>query len=155
MLVYMQPYLVNVLNFGPKLIEAAYRRVPEPARQEPTHPGRFSPNEVLAHLADWEGIFLDRMRRTVADPSYKIVPEDEGERAEREGYGDWDQEKSLELFRQRRAETQTFASGLSEEQMEILANHPELGPTRIGDLANMLLGHDLYHLEQLEQAARP
>jgi hypothetical protein len=150
----MQPYLANVLNFGPTLIEAAYRRVPKDSTSKPTHPGRFSPNEVLAHLADWEGIFLERMRQSVRDPRYQIVPEDEGERAERERYKKWDPEETIKLFRQRRAESQSFIANLSQDQLEILANHPELGPTRIGDLANMLLGHDLYHLQQLEDASR-
>ncbi len=147
----MNPYLTNVLDVGPRVTARLCRRLATDQWDTPTGPGRFSPREVLAHLADWEPIFLARMRQAVEEPGSVIEPYDEGQRAIDNDYAGQDPDSNLAAFGRSRGETLAWLKGLEPAQMESHVAHPERGSMTVADMANMLLGHDLYHLDQLSE----
>jgi uncharacterized damage-inducible protein DinB len=145
----MNPYLFPGLEFGPKVVEQLLSRI-EPSRfDHPTHQGRFSPREVLAHLADWEPILLARMQATKESGGGTITGIDEGERAIEQNYAKTDPFEQARLFRSRREKTIAWLKTVGEEDWNLTAIHNERGPQTLYDQANMLLGHDLYHIAQL------
>ncbi|MCW5936482.1 MAG: DinB family protein [Fimbriimonadaceae bacterium] len=149
----MHPYLTNVLEFGPKLMAYSCRRLPTESWDEPTGPGRFTPREILAHLADWEPVFLARMQQAVRLPGSVLKVWDEGQWAIDHRYAESDPEASLAAFAKARSETAEFLRKAPIESFAAAALHPEKGLMTVDDMANMLLGHDLYHLEQIEEAS--
>ncbi len=146
----MNSYLVPGLQSSPTIFRALFREVSDERLDQPTAPGRFTPREVIAHLADWEPILRDeRMRDVLEQPGRTVAAYDEGEIAERNRYRESDPEASLQTFAAERAKTVAFVQGLTEAQMDTPMIHPERGTMTIRDLANTMLGHDLYHIEQL------
>ncbi|QYK58448.1 MAG: DinB family protein [Fimbriimonadaceae bacterium] len=145
----MNPYLIQVLGAGPRLMGSLCRRLPREAWDAPTHPGRFTPREVLAHLADWEPILFDRMKTAVASPGARVTAYDEGERAIEQGYKDWPADASLVSWAETRSETVAWLERLGPEQWKLSVEHPEKGAMSVYDMANMFMGHDLYHLDQI------
>ncbi len=121
---------------------------------EPTHPMRFTPREVIAHMADWEEILLERIKLSVIAPGSEIIGIDEGVRAEELGYSKWDWERQIEVFSERRAITIAYFESLNPEQWTNFSNHNEKGKLSADDQANMLLGHDLYHIDQLVEVLK-
>lgn len=147
----MNPYLMHGLSAGPKGIRALMREIHPSKLDVPTHDGRFSPREVVAHLADWEPILLERMKQTKAQPGSTLVPYDEVARAVERKYGESDWQVEADRFVALREETRRWLEGLSAEDWQLTATHQERGPQTLYDQANLLLGHDLYHIAQLAE----
>lgn len=145
----MHPYLFPGLSVGPAAVRRVFMLIPEARWDEPTEPGRFSPREVIAHLADWEPIFLERMRLGVDTPGGTVAVYDEDLRAIEQGYSHSDPHAQLDRFEANRSVTIRFLEGLDEALFRNTYVHPERGEMAVEDQANMLLGHDLYHIEQL------
>ncbi len=151
----MHPYLFPGLNAAPRVLDYLLHQIPMAKMDEPTHPMRFTPREVIAHMADWEEILLERIKLTVNAPGSEIFGIDEGVRATELGYSKWDWERQIEVFTKCRAKTVAYLESLTQEQWGHFSVHNEKGELSADDQANMLLGHDLYHIDQLIEVLQP
>lgn len=145
----MHAYLFPGLQAGPLTIRNLIRKIPADRMDRPTHPGRFTPREIVAHLSDWEPISRGRMQTAVATPGVGVPGIDELERAKEQGYGGWNPIEQADNFIQRRSETIAFLKGIGSDDWKSVAVHSERGAMSVYDYANMELGHDLYHITQL------
>lgn len=146
------PYLTEALSAMPALFRATAGRLETSSVDRPTHVGRFTPREVMAHLSDWEPIFLSRMQLAVSDPGVTVPVYDEGDRATELGYSGWDVSSSLANWASARAETVLWLTSLQPQEWAMEFLHPERGVFSVTRQATMLLAHDVYHLVQLEEA---
>ena len=142
-------YLIPAMAATPAILADADSRILQGRRRTPTHQGRFTPDEVMAHMADWEPIFYARMVQAVADPGSVLQVWDEGERAEQMCYADMDPASCLEAFRRSRAESVAWLHALPDHEWAKSALHPERGTLTVNDMAVTMLGHDVYHIKQL------
>ncbi|MBL8059395.1 MAG: DinB family protein [Chthonomonas sp.] len=147
----MSPYILN----GPRLTLSALERIlkliPATRWDETLHEGRFTPREVIAHLADWEPIWLERLKGAVSVPNYVIEPKDEGEMAIANRYHEADVPGALTRFRSGREATLEFVGSLTDEQLQLPITHPHHGAWRVADIFMFLLVHDGYHIDQLSE----
>lgn len=150
----MHPYLLNTLEAAPKVVKSLIAFIDKDKLDQPTHRDRFTPRQVLAHLADWEPIFLERMIAGFKTPGAHVQGMDEGVRAEEQRYDQWKIEDCLSMFEGRRAETTSWLKSLTRDDWQKKIVHSEKGEMTLEDNANMLLGHDLYHLEQLSDVVQ-
>ncbi len=112
-------------------------------------PERFSLREVICHLSDWEPIMLTRIKVGVETPGGSIQAFDEGQMAIDHDYATKDPIAQLMQWGTDRAKTIEYVSGLDDSKMAQTVLHPERGLMTVSDLANMIVCHDVYHLEQL------
>lgn len=147
----MQPYLFPALELAPKAFERLIAHIPEKRYDERTDPNRFSLREAIAHLADWEPIFLQRIQAGVDDPGAAVQGMDETQRALDKNYESWDVKESLRIFTEARAQTIRYLKTLSAKQWQSTVVHNEKGPMTAYDQATMLNGHDTYHFEHATQ----
>ena len=145
----MNHYLLPGLEAVPTICRRLLDRIDASRLDEAITPGRFTPREVIAHLADWEPIMRERVRMACAAPGSTIEVFDEGEMAAANRYADSDPYERLELFRRERAVTAELVRRLQPAAMTNVVLHPERGPMTADDLTNLLLAHDVYHVEQL------
>jgi uncharacterized damage-inducible protein DinB len=116
--------------------------------------GEWSLNDVLGHLIYVEERYLERLRRVAAEDNPtvpEIKPEDTplGNMAETADL--------LNQFKARRADTVTFLKSLSPGQWQRPAVHERTGKTTLRFLAQLLIEHDIEHMNQivqLQQATR-
>src|SRR6476659_8062259 len=94
----MHPYLLSVLDLTPKTLERLISQVPAKRYDELTDPNRFTLREAVAHLADWEPIFLQRIQAGVDKPGAEVFGMDESQRAIDKNYGNWDLKESCRIF---------------------------------------------------------
>jgi len=145
----MHVYLMPGLEAGPRTIRRLIRWIPAEKLDLPTHPDRFTPREVIAHLCDWEPISRGRMQAAKNTPGVTVPDLDEVQIAWQNKYEEWDPYSSADWFIERRAETVEWLKQLSPEDWSKVSVHSMRGPMTIYDYANMELGHDMYHVRQL------
>jgi hypothetical protein len=142
-------YLLPSLNFGPLVIQRLIMAIGAGNYDTPLEEGRFTPREIVAHLADWEPIMRERIRTAVESPGSPVASYDEGRMAIDNKYAEADLFQQAGIFREERQKTTEYVTSLTAEDMNKSVTHPERGLQSAEDLANMLLGHDMYHVEQL------
>lgn len=148
----MDPYLTRALEMTPRLVEREIRAANGNYDVRPDSE-RFSMREVVAHLADWEPIMLTRIRTGVETPGATINAYDEGRMAIENNYADSNPIERLGAWLADRARTIEYIKTLTEEDLAKPVVHPERGRMLVGDIAHMLVSHDVYHLEQLATMA--
>ncbi|MBC8103579.1 MAG: DinB family protein [Cytophagales bacterium] len=112
-------------------------------------PDRFTLREMLAHVAEWEAIFLQRMERIRAETMPTLPDLDEGQLAIENRYDTLDPAAQQQLFAGRRARTVTFLQSLTPDEWRREGLRPEIGSVSVADIAILMALHDNYHLEQI------
>ncbi len=145
-------YLLIDLASAPDVLEALLVGVTDAgAWDRKPEPGRFSLREMVAHLADWEGVFLGRLKQTRDEDNAVLQGRDEGQVAIDHDYAHADPQECLARYRAGRAELVAVLRELSPAQREQVGNHTEVGPISIEAQAVLIAAHDGYHQQQTVQ----
>ena len=136
------------LRHTPKILERILDDVPASRYADRLAADRFTLLEMVCHLADFEDVFLERMRAALKEDGVEVPDVDEGERAVEKKYGERDLHEELEVFANRRRDLVAFVEECSTEDLARTFTRTGLGRVSIGDYLAMVAGHDLYHLEQ-------
>jgi len=112
-------------------------------------PEKWSPAEILAHLADVEIVLSWRVRSILGAPGTPIQAFDQDAWVVAGKYGKRDPRKSLEQFRVLREANLALYKSLSPEQWKHHGLHAERGEESIERIVRMMAGHDINHLEQV------
>lgn len=111
-------------------------------------PDRFTLREMVAHLADWDGVFLGRLTQTRDEENATLRGMDEGQVAVDNDYTQADPQECLARYAAGRKETVAFLRGLSPEQWGRSGTHTEVGPISMETQAVLIAVHDGYHRQQ-------
>ena len=109
-------------------------------------PHRFTLKETMAHLADWDRIFLQRAQATIKGQKSVEDPDSEKMAKER-NYGRTDPHVSIQKFGQARYDLVRFFRGLKPDEWALSITHPRHGAMSLEVQAVHVLGHDGYHLD--------
>jgi uncharacterized damage-inducible protein DinB len=137
-----------VIAATPGLLHQAVCALSPEQVEAPYAPGKWSPREVVAHLADCEVVFSFRLRQTLANPNHTIQPFDQGIWADR--YAAYTLPEALELFRATRHWNLKLIGTLSAADFERPVTHPERGAMTFRTIVETMGGHDLNHLGQIQ-----
>lgn len=118
---------------------------------EPPAPGKWSPAEIVCHLADCEVAFGFRLRQTLAEDHHVLQPFDQEKWAA--PYRGIPAKEALAAFTASRNWNlllikKTLATSASKP-----VTHPERGPMTFQTIVETMAGHDLNHLAQLKRIA--
>ncbi len=114
-------------------------------------PGKWSPREILCHLADCEIVFAYRLRQTLAEPHHVIQPFDQDAWAQ--NYAAYDAESALAVFRAVRDFNVKLIASLPADAFAKPVSHPERGTMTFQTIVDTMGGHDLNHIGQIEKIA--
>jgi hypothetical protein len=145
----MRDDLLSALGSSPKVFERLLRVFPKSRLDDRPDSDRFTPREVIAHLADWEQVILDRVRVANLRPGSPGPVEDPSKRAHAHHYGDKDVFHEAEVFESRRQTTIEYLQGLNEVDWKKTFIHQNMGEITIEAYMVNILEHDMYHLEQV------
>jgi len=134
-----------------RLIKGA---APAKLRKRPA-PDKWSVAEILAHLADAEIVTSWRIRAILGAPGTPIQAFDQNAWVAAGHYGKRDPRKSFEQFRVLRETNLALYKMLSPEQWKHHGMHDERGEESIERIVQMMAGHDINHLEQVERLLAP
>jgi uncharacterized damage-inducible protein DinB len=142
-------YLVNGLTASPDVLERLLEGVTDAELDARPDPDRFTLREAIAHMADWEGVWLERIERTLNEDTPFLPGYDEGQWAIDHDYAHAKLPEQLARFRSGRERIVAILSGLAPEAWTRPAKHGEWGDTTVLAMAALILGHDGYHLKQV------
>ncbi len=91
----------------------------------------------------------DRIAQALARPGSTLAVYDEVQMAADHNYAKSDPADQLARFTKERERTIDLIKSVSAKHWVNTVVHPERGEQSASDLANLLLGHDTYHIEQL------
>jgi len=119
--------------------------------EESPAPGKWSPLEILCHLADCELVFAYRIRQVLAEDHHVIQPFDQDLFAR--SYSGYDAQAAMMTFSCVRQWNLMLLRSLPADVMSKPLLHPERGEMNFRELLETIAGHDLNHLAQLEAIA--
>jgi len=137
-----------------KLAKLMKRASPAKLRKRPA-PDKWSPAEIIAHLADVEIVIGWRVRSILGAPGTPIQAFDQDAWVTTGHYAKRDTRKSLEQFRALRDTNLALYKTLSPEQWKHHGMHSERGEETLEKIVRMMAGHDVNHLEQIERILAP
>jgi hypothetical protein len=111
-------------------------------------PGKWSTLEVVAHIADFEPVLIDRMKRILAYAGEVplLLVADETLFAQTLGYQDRDLETELALIESSRKQMARIIRGLKPEQLELTGCHTKRGLVTLAQVIQGATNHITHHL---------
>ncbi len=118
-------------------------------------PDRWSVTEILGHIADTEIAVGFRIRLTLGSNGVTTQAFDQDVWADFSNYAKQDPRLSLAAFKALRERNVRLLKSLPKEKWENFGMHEERGKETVTRLSEMLAGHDINHLRQIEGILRP
>jgi DinB superfamily len=156
---YTQRMLINSNGQDPLKVQSATSKklarlikgVPVAKLRKRPAPDKWSPAEILAHLADVEIVVGWRMRSILGTPGTPIQAFDQDSWVSAGHYNKRDPRKSVEQHSVLREANLALLKSLTPEQWKDYGQHSERGQESIEHIARMTAGHDVNHILQIER----
>jgi hypothetical protein len=111
--------------------------------------GKWTPGEVIGHLADSEWVYGYRLRLILCQDNPTILGMDQDLWVAGQRHNEREPSELLEMFRTMRRFNLALWRRVSPADLQRTGQHNERGPESLGVMLRMLAGHDLSHLDQL------
>ena len=149
----IRKYLLFALAGTPDVVERLLKDLDadDPRWDIRPNPDRFTLREVVAHLADWEPIHLERIVRMLEEEDPTLPDVDEGAVAIENDYAHSEPHGSLEWLRGGRLELVQKLETLGDAEWSRSGVRVTIGAVTIETLAAFILAHDGYHTRQIAQ----
>ena len=136
-----------------RLREAVAGLSPEQLKQRPIA-GKWSTLEVVCHLADFEIVFVNRIKRVIAEDKPNLPGGDEKLFAARLCYHDRDAQNELALVDALHAQVAAILRTLKPDDFQRNGIHSEAGPMTLETLVKRTTGHIAHHLKFVAEKRR-
>jgi hypothetical protein len=131
---------------GPKLVRDAVAGMSREQIVARPVPGKWSTLEVVAHVADFEVIGVDRLTAAIAEHEPAIPGRDEQQYAARLAYHQRDLEEQLRLIEACRSHVARILRALSADDWQRRGIHNEAGPLTVEQLLERAARHVEHHV---------
>jgi hypothetical protein len=159
---YTKKILSNVLNKDafkiykatPVSIERSLKGLKDRDLTTPPAPGKWTVAQIVAHLCDAEIVTSYRYRVAIAESGRPIQAYDQDKWADNLGYDSADCRKKLDLFVKMRRENVALLESLTPKQWKRYGMHEERGKETVERMVQMIAGHDINHVRQIEEMGK-
>ena len=145
---------VKMMAAHPAKLERAVRGLSKAQLTRRPRPGKWSIQEILAHLADTELVYGWRLRMILAQPGLPIQPTDQDAWAKRLGYQRQPAAKLLEQLRVLRESNLRLLKLVPRKWWNRYGVHLQRGRESVTRTVEMWAGHDVNHLNQIAAIRR-
>lgn len=136
---------------GPALLgKAVGGMTAEQAKARPV-PGKWSTLEVVCHLADFEPVYVDRMKRVIAEDNPTLLGADQEKFAARLAYQERDLGEELDLIERTRRAFGRILKTLKPADFARTGRHNERGPQTLETLLTTIINHIPHHAKFIDE----
>lgn len=144
--------LVAQYRDGYRVVTEALADATDAELDTPPAPGKWTPRQIVHHLADSEMTSAIRLRLLIASERPQIMGYDQDEFAKKLHYGERSLEASLEAFKGARATTGEILDRLTEAEWKRQGTHSEIGQYSVELWLEIYSVHAHNHAEQIRRA---
>jgi len=141
-------YLLDGLRHTPDVLAHLTTEAPTESWDHRPVADRFTLRELVAHLADWDAVWNERLELILTAEDARLPDRDPEQLARDHDYGRANPTTSLDQFQTERAALLERLQDLNAEDWARTGQHQVRGAFTVADLAATALGHDSYHLAQ-------
>jgi hypothetical protein len=116
--------------------------------------GKWSTLEVVCHLADFDPILADRIKRIIAEDRPALIGADENRFAAALAYHDRDAEEELTIIENTRRQLARILRTLPESALQRVGVHNERGPLTLEKMLATVTNHIPHHVKFIEEKRR-
>lgn len=146
--------LVTQYKDGYRAVAEALAGATEAELDASPAPGKWTPRQIVHHLADSEMTSAIRLRLLIASDHAQIAGYDQDEFARRLYYRERSMAASLDAFRAARATTAEILDHLTEDEWSRAGTHSEIGAYSVETWLQIYGVHAHNHAEQITAARR-
>lgn len=143
--------LIEQYLAGPRLLREAVAGMTDAQFEAQPVPGKWSTKQVICHIADFEPVYLDRIKRVIAENEPTMFGGDPDLFAARLAYSSRDVEQELKLIEACRAHLGTILRSLPESDFARRGIHSVAGPMSIEKLLGNIAGHIPHHVRFIQE----
>ena len=114
-------------------------------------PGKWSTLEVICHLADFEIVYADRIKRVIAENEPTMCGGFHNAFAARLAYQQRNVEEELLLIESIRKQVAQILRTLQPEDFQRRGIHSEAGPLTLESLVQRITGHIPHHVRFIDE----
>ena len=109
--------------------------------------GKWSTLECVVHLADFDPIYVDRMKRVIAEDKPTLVGADEQKFSAALFYHERDLQEELSIMELSRNQMARILRKLPDSALQRVGNHTERGPVSLEKLLTTIIAHVPHHIK--------
>jgi len=143
--------LIDKYLAGPALLRKAVAGMSREQRTARPVAGKWSTLEVVCHLADFDPILADRMKRIIAEDNPQIIGADENHFAAALRYPDRDLEEELAIVERTRSQMGRILRALPPETFARVGTHNERGQLTLEIILTNAVNHIPHHAKFIEE----
>ena len=140
------PQLIEAYLAGPPAVRKAVAGLSHEQLLARPVAGKWSTLEVVCHLADFDPIMADRMKRIIAEEKPTIMGADENRFAATLVYHERDLEEELTIIERTRSQMARILRTLKPEALQRVGVHNERGPRTLEQMLTTATNHIAHHL---------
>lgn len=114
-------------------------------------PGKWTTLEVICHIADFEPVYADRMKRVIAEEGPLLLSGDPDKFQARLAYANRDAEEELTLIATVRSQMARILKTLPEADFARTGKHSADGPLSLVTLLERITNHIPHHVTFVEE----
>ena len=146
--------LIDEYLKGPKVLREAVAGMTREQLLARPIPGKWSTLEVVAHLADFEPVYGDRMKRVLAENEPTLFGGDPDKFAAKLAYHGRDLETELCLIDCVRRQMAAILRTVPDADFHRVGRHSEAGPLSLRTFLERITGHIPHHLPFIVEKRR-
>lgn len=146
--------LIEQYITGPDLLRRALAGMTREQLRARPIAGKWSTHEVVCHLADYEPIYADRMKRVIAFDEPELVKADPAQFAARLAYDQRDLEQELALIDLTRKQMARILRALTPDDFQRKGGHSRDGVLTLEGLVQRITNHIPHHVRLIEEKRR-
>ena len=146
--------LIDDYLAGPALLRQAVADMTQEQLVARPVPGKWSTLEVVCHLADYEIVGADRIKRTIAENEPTLIGGDQSQQSQfaaRLAYHERPVEEELLLIEMIRKHVARILRTLRPEGFQRRGIHSVAGPMTVENFVERITRHIPYHLQFIEE----
>lgn len=136
---------------GPELLRTSLDGLSAEQLRTPAPPGAWSPLQVVCHIADFETIYADRIKRVLAEQEPLLLSGDPDLFAASLSYGDRNVEEELTLIAAQRGQLGRILRSRPAADFQRRGRHSVDGPMTILQLLKNVGNHIPHHVDFLQK----
>jgi uncharacterized damage-inducible protein DinB len=136
---------------GPELLREAVKGMTREQLLARPVAGKWSTQEVVCHLADFDPIIADRMKRVIAEEKPSLIGANENAFAAKLCYEERDVNEELTIIENTRRQMGRILKKLSPEDFQRTGMHSERGELTLKRLLELAVKHIPHHVEFVKE----